>query len=91
MHVCIYSGSLGGSVVKNSPANAGDAGSIPGSGRSPRGGNGYPIRTLAWEIPTEKSGCYSPWTRKESEKTEQLSTQTHTHIFMCICVFITHI
>ena len=32
----------GGSVVKNLPANAGDArdmGSIPGSGRSPRGGN----------------------------------------------------
>ena len=33
----------GGSVVKNSPANAGDAvdvGLIPGSGRSPGGGNG---------------------------------------------------
>ena len=27
-------------MVKNPPANAGDAGSIPGSGRSPRGGNG---------------------------------------------------
>ena len=34
---------LGGTVVKNLPANAGhtrDAGSIPGSGRSPGGGNG---------------------------------------------------
>ena len=33
----------GGSVVKNLPANAGaigDAGSIPGLGRSPGGGNG---------------------------------------------------
>ena len=30
----------GGSVVKNPPANAGDTGSIPGSGRSPGGGNG---------------------------------------------------
>ena len=32
-----------GSVVKNLPANAGDVGdmsSIPGLGRSPRGGNG---------------------------------------------------
>ena len=29
----------GGSVVKKLPANAGDAGSIPGSGRSPGGGN----------------------------------------------------
>ena len=30
----------GGSVVKNPPANAGDAGSIPGPGRSPGEGNG---------------------------------------------------
>ena len=29
----------GGSVVKNLPANARDVGSIPGSGRSPGGGN----------------------------------------------------
>ena len=33
----------GGSVVKNPPANAGDAGLIPGSGRSPREGNGIPL------------------------------------------------
>ena len=30
----------GGSVVKNPAASAEDAGSIPGSGRSPGGGNG---------------------------------------------------
>ena len=30
----------GVSVVKNPPANAGDAGSIPGLGRSPGEGNG---------------------------------------------------
>ena len=30
----------GGSVVKNLPANAGEGGSIPGLGRSPRKGNG---------------------------------------------------
>ena len=33
-------------VVKNTPTNAGDirvAGSIPGSGRSPGEGNGYPL------------------------------------------------
>ena len=29
-----------GAVVKNLPANAGDAGSIPGSERFPRGGSG---------------------------------------------------
>ena len=30
-------------MVKNLPANVGDAGSIPGSGRSPGEGNGNPL------------------------------------------------
>ena len=33
----------GGSAVKNVPANAGDVGWIPGSGRSPGEGNGNPL------------------------------------------------
>ena len=37
-------GVLGGSVVKNLPANAGDVGSIPGSGRSPGEGKGNPLQ-----------------------------------------------
>ena len=32
------------SVVKNPPANAGDVGSIPGSGRSPGERNGNPLQ-----------------------------------------------
>ena len=47
-------------MVKNLPANAGDPGdtsSIPGSGRSPGGGNGNPLQYLAWRTPwTEKRG-----------------------------------
>ena len=38
-------------MVKNLPANSGDAGSIPRTRRSPGGGNGNPISILAWEIP----------------------------------------
>ena len=34
----------GGSVVKNPPANSGDAHSIPGSGRSPDIRNGNPLQ-----------------------------------------------
>ena len=34
----------GGTVVKNSPANSGDAGSIPESGRSGGVGNGHPLQ-----------------------------------------------
>ena len=42
-----YGGFLGGIVVKNPPVNTkntGDVGSIPGSGRSPGGGNGNPFQ-----------------------------------------------
>ena len=43
--------------LKNISANAGDAGSIPGSGRSPGEGNGNHCSILVWEIPwTWKSG-----------------------------------
>ena len=34
----------GVSVVKNLPANAGDMGLIPGSGKSPGEGNGNPFQ-----------------------------------------------
>ena len=50
-------GFAGGSVVKNLPANAGDKGSIPGSGRFRGEGNGNPSSILAWKIPwTEEPG-----------------------------------
>ena len=31
-------------MIKNLPANARDTGSISGSGKSPEGGNGYPLQ-----------------------------------------------
>ena len=43
----------GGSVVKNLPANTGDAGSIPGSGRSPGGGNGNPLQYSCQDNPVD--------------------------------------
>ena len=39
-------GFQGGSVVKTLPANAGVAGSIPGSRRSPGDGNGNPLQYI---------------------------------------------
>ena len=51
LHILDYSlvflSDLGGAVVKNLPASAGDArdmGSIPGSGRSPGVGNDIPLQ-----------------------------------------------
>ena len=40
-----------GSAVKNPPANAGDVGSIPGSGGSPGGRNGHPLQCSCLENP----------------------------------------
>ena len=37
-------GFLGGSMVENLPASAGDLGSIPGSERASAGGNGNPLQ-----------------------------------------------
>ena len=56
---------------KNSPANAGDMGLIPGSGRSPGERNGDPLSILAWEISwTEKTGgLQSMVSQKESDTT----------------------
>ena len=41
-------------MVKNPPVNAGDVGSIPGSGRSPGEEMGTHSSILAWEIPCTK-------------------------------------
>ena len=47
-------GFLGGSVVKNPMADAGDAGSIPGSGRSPGKENGNPLQYSCLENPMDR-------------------------------------
>ena len=43
-----------GSVVKNLPANGGDAGLIPGCGTSPGEGNGNPLQYCCLENPMER-------------------------------------
>ena len=62
-------------VVKNPPASARDlrdAGLIPGSGRSPREGNGNPPQYSCLENPhgQRRLAGYRPWGRKESNMTE---------------------
>ena len=60
----------GGSDGKVSAYNAGDPGSIPGSGRSPGEGDGNPLQYSCLENPMN-GGAYSPWGPKESDTTEQ--------------------
>ena len=50
------------------PANAGDEGWIPGSGRSPEEGNDTHSRTLAWRIPwTEDPAGLQPMRSQNSQ------------------------
>ena len=44
----------GGSAVKTLPANAGDMGLIPGWGRSPGEGNGFPLQCSCLENSMDK-------------------------------------
>ena len=55
-------------MVKNMPVNAGDVGSIPGSGRSPGEGNGNPIRYSCLGNPMD-TGAWWATVTKESDTT----------------------
>ena len=71
-------GFLSGSVVKNLSANARDAGSIPGSGRSPGGENGNPLRYSCLEKSQgQRNLAATVHGVTESGMTERLSTLTH--------------
>ena len=52
--ISICLGFPGGSDSKESACNTGDLGSIPGSGRSPEEGNGYPLQDSCLENPTDR-------------------------------------
>ena len=46
-------------MVKNSPANSGDPGSIPGSGRSPGEGNGNLLQYSLLENPIDRGAWWA--------------------------------
>ncbi|CAN0531103.1 unnamed protein product [Rangifer tarandus platyrhynchus] len=53
-YIYLCEGFPGGLVVKNLPANAGDTGLIPGSGRSPGEGNGNPLQCSCLGSPMDR-------------------------------------
>ena len=66
----------GVSVVKNPPANAGEAHSIPGRGRSPGEGNGNPLQYSCLGNPTDRGawwatvyGAIKSWTQLKQMNT----------------------
>ena len=57
MILTVYQGFPDSSVGKESTRNAGDLGSIPGSGRSAREGKGYPLQYPGLENSTDCIVC----------------------------------
>ena len=74
-----------GSAVKNLPANAGDTGSMPGSGRSSGEGNGNPLEYSHLGTPMDRGAWRATvhGVAKESGMTEQL-----THTQQCASVSV---
>ena len=65
-------GFLGTSIGKKSACNTGNLDLIPGLGRSPEKGNGYPLLYSCLEKPMERVGWqgYSTWGHKKMDTTE---------------------
>ena len=82
---CLFSqsqASLMAQWVKNPPSNTGDTGSIPGSGRSPGGGNGNPLQQYSClkKFHGQRSfAVNSAQGHKESDTTERPSEQALSH------------
>jgi len=61
-------GFLGGSVVNNPPANAGDMGLIPGSGRFLREGNGNPHQYSCLGNPMDRGAWWATGVTKNQRQ-----------------------
>ena len=68
----------GGSVLMNLPANAGDAGSIPGSRRSPEEGNNNPLEYSCLGNPID-SGAWRATVHTIAKSQTRLSDYAHTN------------
>ena len=83
-YIYVYMGFLGGQMIKNPPANAGDKrdrGLVPGSGRSPEVGYSNSLQYFCLEN-TMYRGNWQATVHEvtKSDTTEQLSIHTCTHV-----------
>ena len=66
-------------MVKNLPANAGDAGLIPGVGRSPREGNGNLVQYSSLGNPVDR-GAWQAIVHGVTKSQTRLTMYVHTSI-----------
>ena len=70
--ICSSCGLSGGSDSKESAFNAGDPGSIAGSGRSPGGGHGNPLQYSSQQNPMDR-GAWQATVHEVTKSQTQLS------------------
>ena len=72
------------SVIKNLPANAGEASSIPGSRRFPEEGNGNPLQysCLGNAMDSGARWGYSPWGHKRVRRDLATKQQLNEYIYV---------
>ena len=77
----VETGFPGGSDGKESACNAGDLGSIPGLGRSPREGNGNPLQYTCLENPMGR-GAWKATVQGVTKNRTRLNDYTFTFFFL---------
>ena len=80
----VLMGFPGGSEVKASASNAGDLGSIPGSGRSPGEGNGNLLQYSCLENPMDGGGWWATvhGSQRVGHNTTERLHFTSLHVWM---------
>ena len=88
-------------MIKNPPANAGDAGSMPRSVRFPGVGNGNPLQYSCLENSMDRGawwatvhGVAKSWTMTEQlskhEAKGKESEKIYMYVYVCVCVQRNH-
>ena len=70
-------------VIKNPPASAGDirdVGSIPGLGRTPKGGHGNPLQYPCLENPMDRGAWRATVHRVAKSRTRLKPLSTHAYV-----------
>ena len=85
IYFCDHLGFLGGSDGQESACSSGDPSSIPGLGRSPGEGNGYPLQYFCLENSMDGGAWWATVHGVVNSQT-WLSDGTETTYTLCVCV-----
>ena len=89
MRSIVLPGFPGNSEGKESACSAGDLGSIPGLGRFPGEGKGYPLQYLGLENSTDR-GAWRATVHGVAESRPQLSDREHTSLSQALEFVLFH-